>query len=96
MHFGVRLMCVCLLIISPSFLYSADIDCGLPFPLTNGKWLLTTNTTYYGSTVEYECNTNYKLNGPGRRICLENGTWSSVPPICEGKCEVLLLLMTDS
>ncbi|XP_017487833.1 PREDICTED: CUB and sushi domain-containing protein 3-like [Rhagoletis zephyria] len=59
------------------------IDCGLPFPLTNGKWLLTTNTTYYGSTVEYECNTNYKLNGPGRRICLENGTWSSVPPICE-------------
>ncbi|KAH9415308.1 C-type lectin (CTL) or carbohydrate-recognition domain (CRD) [Dermatophagoides pteronyssinus] len=59
------------------------IDCGLPFPLSNGKWLLTVNTTYYGSTVEYECNSNFKLNGPRRRICLENGTWSSVPPVCE-------------
>jgi len=85
-------ICVCKLLTN-SFLtqvpthckLSLDIDCGLPFPLTNGKWLLTINSTYYGSTVEYECNNNYRLNGPGRRICLENGTWSSVPPICESK-----------
>jgi hypothetical protein len=60
------------------------IDCGLPFPISHGKWLLSSNTTYYGSTVEYECDQNYKINGPGRRICLENGTWSSLPPICDG------------
>ncbi|CAG2104634.1 unnamed protein product, partial [Medioppia subpectinata] len=59
------------------------IDCGLPFPVSHGKWLLNSNTTYYGSTVEYVCDQNFKLNGPGRRICLENGTWSSVPPICD-------------
>ena len=64
--------------------FSADIDCGLPFPISHGKWLLSTNTTYYGSTVEYVCDQNFKINGPGRRICLENGTWSSLPPICDG------------
>ncbi|XP_054154343.1 CUB and sushi domain-containing protein 1-like [Oppia nitens] len=59
------------------------IDCGLPFPISHGKWLLNSNTTYYGSTVEYVCDQNFKLNGPGRRICLENGTWSSIPPLCD-------------
>ncbi|KAF7487688.1 Sushi, von Willebrand factor type A, EGF and pentraxin domain-containing protein 1 [Sarcoptes scabiei] len=59
------------------------IDCGLPSPLSNAKWLLSGNTTHYGSTVEYECNNNYKLNGPRRRICLENETWSGVAPVCE-------------
>lgn len=59
------------------------VQCGLPTFVSNGRWLLTTNSTYYGSIVEYECSQNYRLNRPARRICLENGTWSSVPPICE-------------
>ena len=62
--------------------FCAYVDCGLPHFLPNGKWLLTSNSTHYGSTVEYECSNNYMLDGPAKRICLENGTWSSLIPIC--------------
>ena len=59
------------------------IDCGWPYILNNGRWMLTTNTTHYGSTVEYECINNYRINGLPRRLCLENGTWSGQAPVCE-------------
>ncbi|XP_074599760.1 CUB and Sushi multiple domains furrowed isoform X2 [Brevipalpus obovatus] len=59
------------------------IECGFPHLLPNGRWLLSSNTTHYGSTVEYECSQNFKLEGPARRICLENGTWSNIQPSCE-------------
>lgn len=58
------------------------IDCGLPGFIPQGRWLLSSNSTHYGSTVEYECSSNFRLEGPARRICLENGTWSNVAPIC--------------
>lgn len=45
---------------------------------------LTSNATYYGATALYSCNTNYVLVGVSRRLCLENGTWSSEEPICRG------------
>lgn len=61
----------------------AFVDCGFPYVVANGRWLLTTNTTHYGSTVEYECVNNYKISGSARRLCLENGTWSSHAPVCE-------------
>jgi hypothetical protein len=45
--------------------------------------------TYYGAAVLYECDTNYKLDGVSRRICLENGTWSHEVPTCkEISCEI--------
>lgn len=46
--------------------------------------MLPSNTTHYGSQVEYVCDANYEIHGPGRRICLENATWSSNEPICQG------------
>lgn len=59
------------------------IDCGWPYVIGNGRWLLTTNTTHYGSTVEYECINNYRITGAARRLCLENATWSNYAPVCE-------------
>lgn len=59
------------------------MDCGWPYVISHGRWLLTTNATYYGSTVEYECTGAFKLTGPARRICMENGTWSQMGPTCE-------------
>lgn len=59
------------------------IDCGLPPPVPHGHWLLPSNTTFYGSQVEYVCDVNYELHGPRRRLCLENSTWSSSEPACE-------------
>jgi len=60
------------------------VDCGWPYIIPHGRWILTTNTTHYGSTVEYECTGNFRIsNGPPRRLCLENGTWSGTAPVCE-------------
>lgn len=70
--------------IPPTCVY---VECGFPFPISNGHWLLSTNSTHYGSTVEYECNHNYQLDGAPRRLCLENGTWSGPEPLCtEVRC----------
>lgn len=44
--------------------------------------MLATNATYYGATVLYECDENFKLDGPSRRLCLENGTWGYDAPTC--------------
>lgn len=41
------------------------------------------NATYYGATVLYECDANYKLDGASRRLCLENATWSHDSPTCK-------------
>ena len=31
------------------------------------------------------CNDGYVLRGPDVRVCENSGTWSLVPPVCEGK-----------
>ena len=61
-----------------------DVDCGLPESLEHGQYTLVSNVTYYGSAVLYECDPNYELDGHVRRLCLENGTWSSGTPSCKG------------
>lgn len=55
----------------------------MPLVIPHGQWLLTSNSTHYGSTVEYECQTGFRLAGAARRICLENATWSAGAPSCE-------------
>lgn len=59
------------------------VDCKHPEQIVNGKGLLAMNATYYGATVLYECDANYKLDGASRRLCLENGTWSHDSPTCK-------------
>ena len=39
----------------------------------------------------YSCDISFRLIGMESRQCLENGTWSGDPPICEGNhCHVKL------
>lgn len=59
------------------------VDCGTPESIDNGKFNLVSNVTYYGSAVLYECDDHFQLDGHGRRLCLENGTWSSETPKCQ-------------
>lgn len=54
-----------------------------PEPVSNGKVTLATNATYYGATALYECDEYYKLDGPSRRLCLEDGTWGHDMPTCK-------------
>lgn len=52
--------------------------------MENGKVVLPSNATYYGALALYACQPNFDLDGVSRRLCLENGTWSSDTPKCRG------------
>jgi len=67
------------------------VDCGEPDNLQHGKYTLASNATYYGAAVLYECDPNFELDGHGRRLCLENGTWSSETPQCKGKSKDIII-----
>ncbi|GAB1862793.1 Sushi, von Willebrand factor type A, EGF and pentraxin domain-containing protein 1 [Camponotus japonicus] len=58
------------------------VDCGKPEHIQHGRYTLTSNATYYGAAALYECDGNFELDGFARRLCLENGTWSSDTPVC--------------
>ncbi|KAK6627548.1 hypothetical protein RUM44_010026 [Polyplax serrata] len=59
------------------------VECGTPESIKNGRYTLATNATYYGAALHYECDENFQLDGHARRLCLENGTWSSETPTCK-------------
>lgn len=63
---------------------STDVDCRNPENVENGKVTLASNATYYGALALYACDKNFELDGVSRRLCLENGTWSSDTPACRG------------
>lgn len=69
------------------FFVITDVDCGKPDDIQHGRYTLTSNATYYGAASLYECDSNYELDGFARRLCLENGTWSSETPVCKGIIE---------
>lgn len=65
------------------------MDCGNPPRVDHGKVTLASNATYYGAIALYACDDNYELDGVSRRLCQENGTWSSDSPLCRGKFDDL-------
>ena len=69
-----------------------DIDCGNPGFPSHGAIL--DYSTVYTSEVRYECNAGYTLQGPDRRTCQSNGTWSGSLPQCS--CRFIGNLFTDN
>ena len=59
------------------------ISCGDPDVIFNGT--RTGQDFTYGSTVNYECNSGFKLIGVRSRTCQDSGNWSGEPPTCNGK-----------
>lgn len=59
------------------------VECGTPESIKNGRYFLASNVSYYGAALHYECEENFELDGHARRLCLENGTWSSGTPACK-------------
>ena len=49
----------------------------------NGK--KTGSATIYDSVVTFTCNTGHNLTGSSVRTCQQNGKWSGIEPICDGK-----------
>lgn len=62
--------------------------CEPPTEIPNGVIENPNNETLFGSTVEYECKTGYKLVGPKVLTCLANGQYDALPPTCQGKWNI--------
>nr|CAH7713270.1 unnamed protein product [Callosobruchus chinensis] len=58
------------------------IHCEAPLEITNGI-TRTPNETVYGSVVQYNCNSGYRLVGPSTITCMANGQYDALPPTCE-------------
>ena len=56
---------------------------------TNGQVSIVTNTI--GSTATYTCDTGYGVNGATTDTCGADGSWSAVPPTCDGENLLTLL-----
>ena len=48
-----------------------------------------------GHTVNYTCNTGYRLNGSSTLTCQPNGLWSANPPTCLSKCIAVCAYKND-
>ncbi|CAG0889424.1 unnamed protein product [Darwinula stevensoni] len=57
--------------------------CGVPPPLNEGVRQLLNGSTNVGSIVEYQCQEDYWLVGPQRRVCLASSLWSDSAPYCK-------------
>ena len=77
------------------------VDCGAPGSIAHGQVSLIYNGTFFGASAQYSCDENYTLEGIGKLMCLENGTWSGSAPVCRGTrfnfmtpySEILILIM---
>ncbi|CAH1243596.1 CR1 [Branchiostoma lanceolatum] len=56
------------------------VSCVVPDPITNGGVVGSEYT--YGSTIQYQCEEGYLLQGGSKRTCQEDGMWNVPPPSC--------------
>lgn len=57
------------------------IHCTLPNSIKYGKFML--DDMNYGSTVQYQCDQGYEIEGPASRKCTNFKTWSGDEPSCQ-------------
>uniref|UniRef100_A0A8C3EX58 Sushi, von Willebrand factor type A, EGF and pentraxin domain-containing protein 1 n=1 Tax=Corvus moneduloides TaxID=1196302 RepID=A0A8C3EX58_CORMO len=57
------------------------VSCSPPPVLENGQ--VTGEDYTFQRHTEYSCNEGFLLDGDRRRVCLENGSWSGISPVCK-------------
>ncbi|NXV57103.1 SVEP1 protein, partial [Molothrus ater] len=57
------------------------VSCGPPPVLENGQ--VTGEDYTFQRHTEYRCNEGFLLDGDRSRVCLENGSWSGITPVCK-------------
>ncbi|XP_041475001.1 sushi, von Willebrand factor type A, EGF and pentraxin domain-containing protein 1-like isoform X1 [Lytechinus variegatus] len=57
------------------------IQCSMPPAIANGS--MTGGDYRFNSSVTYDCDHGYIINGDREISCMSNGQWSSSPPFCQ-------------
>lgn len=71
--------CIVIPILFPLAFY-----CRQPPPITNGHYVMSSNTTVYGTVTKYYCNEGFTMKGKDTITCVASGYWDSEPPVCIG------------
>ena len=77
--------------------FSMNVTCGTPEQIDNGRIIQRDKTIHMlNSTVSYECNDNYKLEGEPLGRCQYSGLWSHIPQcvLKESNTEELIIGFT--
>ncbi|XP_035675655.1 sushi, von Willebrand factor type A, EGF and pentraxin domain-containing protein 1-like [Branchiostoma floridae] len=56
------------------------IQCPPLSPISNGQ--MSGGGSFFNDRVTFVCDSGYDLHGSDRRICLSDGTWSGIQPVC--------------
>lgn len=72
---------------NPDSLVECEALTPIPFGHINYQ-IVDTTIVQPGDLVIYSCDTLYTLSGQQHRICLRNGSWSGVEPICIGESSI--------
>lgn len=65
-------------------LYYLAIQCEPPAEIINGLFNITETEIVFGTTIQYTCNSGFKLFGPSQITCTSNGQYDHLPPHCQG------------
>ncbi|KAM6949553.1 LOW QUALITY PROTEIN: sushi, von Willebrand factor type A, EGF and pentraxin domain-containing protein 1 [Aplochiton taeniatus] len=68
---------------SPTGAVCERVSCGPPLHVANG--VVRGAVFQFGDVAVYSCFGGYAMEGTGRSVCLENGTWTP-PPTCRAIC----------
>ncbi|XP_068692895.1 sushi, von Willebrand factor type A, EGF and pentraxin domain-containing protein 1-like [Montipora foliosa] len=61
------------------------VDCGIPQKPENGRFV--GNETTFQSSITYECDEGYELQGTKTRMCTSDKKWSGRDVICSGQSD---------
>ncbi|GFY45693.1 zona pellucida sperm-binding protein 3 receptor [Trichonephila inaurata madagascariensis] len=61
--------------------------CRHPPPLLNGGFVMSSNTTVFGTVTRYYCDEGFEMKGKDTIKCVASGYWDGEPPVCLAKDE---------
>ena len=61
------------------------IECPTPAAPQFGNFTISESQLVVNSTVEFDCQEGFQLNGTSALTCTDNGTLSDSVPVCDGK-----------
>ncbi|XP_054709070.1 uncharacterized protein LOC129218772 [Uloborus diversus] len=70
--------------------------CRQPPPILNGHYVMSSNTTVYGTVTRYYCDEGFFLKGKDTITCVASGYWDGEPPVCVDKEPTKTVLFTNN
>ncbi|XP_035231715.1 CUB and sushi domain-containing protein 3-like isoform X2 [Stegodyphus dumicola] len=61
--------------------------CRQPPAIANGHFVMSSNTTVFGTVTRYYCDEDFVMKGKDTITCVASGYWDGEPPVCIAKTD---------